>query len=314
MKIQYVDRETGLECSEIVYGGAALRWLYSDQATASQSSIVGKSIAILSSYFKKSVRWLITQKIASAVYGFIQKSRLSRRKVEPFIKKFDIQRHEFLEPVNGYNSFNDFFIRRIRSECRPVNQDLKTVVCPADGRYQVYPDLTKPIELAIKGVKLSPASLFQACGLDFMHDNYSLVKIRLCPVDYHRYHFPFDCMVSEPKIKKGPLYSVNPLALSKDPDILLKNHRIISFLKSDQFGEVIFIEVGATFVGSIHQTYTPHQMQYKGKEKGYFSFGGSMLLMIFKKDAIAFDSIFIEASKKGLEVYSKMGLSLARAK
>ena len=43
----------------------------------------------------------------------------------------------------------------------------------------------------------------------------SLVISRLCPVDYHRFHFPVQGHVSQPKLINGFLYSVNPLALRK---------------------------------------------------------------------------------------------------
>lgn len=312
MRIKYIDRESGKEAYEEVYGGQAIDWLYSSKSKSEKKALFSLNHRLAAS-FKKLVGWLVSRKLLSVIYGAFQKSYLSRKKVDPFIRQFNIKKNDFLEPVDGYSSFNDFFIRKIRLDARPIDKDPKVAICPADGRYQVYPNLSSTIQLAVKGKQLSGEQLLQACGIKGAAEGYSLVKVRLCPVDYHRYHFPFDCIVTEPRIFKGPLLSVNPIALGSNPSILLKNHRIVSFLKSEHFGEVIFVEVGATFVGTIHQTYTQHQMQYKAEEKGYFSFGGSMLLLFFRKDKIQWDSDFLSASDKGLELYAKMGTSLGRA-
>ncbi|MEI6242242.1 MAG: phosphatidylserine decarboxylase [Chlamydiota bacterium] len=76
------------------------------------------------------------------------------------------------------------------------------------------------------------------------------------------------------------------------------------------FQEVLWIEVGATNVGSIHQTFIPNQECKKGDEKGYFSFGGSTLVLLFLKDTIRFDNDLIEMSRKGIEVRGLFGQSL----
>ena len=136
---------------------------------------------------------------------------------------------------------------------------------------------------------------------------------RLCPTDYHRFHFPFSCHASSVKVINGFLYSVNPLALSKNIEIFTENTRVISTLTSEIFGEVIFIEVGATNVGSIHQTYREGTVQ-KGEEKGYFSFGGSSLILLFEEGRIVFDQDLIEAGKTGVEIKCLMGQPMGENK
>src|SRR6202044_707631 len=98
--------------------------------------------------------------------------------------------------------------------------------------------------------------------------NGSVVLARLCPCDYHRFHFPCDAIPGPAKLINGPLYSVNPIALCKNLSILSENKRMITELETDHFGKVLYIEVGATNVGSIHQTFTPYQRYKKGDEKG----------------------------------------------
>lgn len=83
-------------------------------------------------------------------------------------------------------------------------------------------------------------------------------------------------------------------------------------LASKEFGDVAFLEVGATNVGTIIQTYTPDTLQQKGAEKGYFAFGGSALVIIFEKGRIRFDDDLLAAAKKGLEMRCLIGQPLGR--
>ena len=140
-----------------------------------------------------------------------------------------------------------------------------------------------------------------------------MVIARLCPIDYHRFHFPFSCTPSKSTLLNGALFSVNPLALKKNIRIFSENKRSLTSLKTDKFGDVLFIEVGATCVGGIFQTYTPNQAVVKGQEKGYFSFGGSSLILLFEPGRIHFDADLIEASKKKIEIRGLLGQSMGRS-
>ena len=70
------------------------------------------------------------------------------------------------------------------------------------------------------------------------------------------------------------------------------------------------LEVGATNVGSIHETFTPNQPVKKGDEKGYFSFGASLVALLFKPKMLELDPDLLKASKEGLEIFCKMGQPL----
>ena len=67
------------------------------------------------------------------------------------------------------------------------------------------------------------------------------------------------------------------------------------------------MEVGATCVGTILQTYSPEKRVKKGEEKGYFKFGGSTTILFFKKDTIKIDSDIVEQTKLGFETKVNMG-------
>lgn len=186
------------------------------------------------------------------------------------------------------------------------------MILPADARYLVFPHLKTTETFWVKGQKLSLEQLLQSAPLARRYEEGSMVIARLCPVDYHRFHFPCDCIPQEPQEINGPLFSVNPIALRRNLSILAENKRVVTSLKTTHFGEILFIEIGATYVGTIHQTYTPGTPCLKGDEKGYFSFGGSSLILLFEPRTIQFDQDLLDYSAKTIEVRALLGQSLGR--
>ena len=218
----------------------------------------------------------------SRFYGYLQKCKWSRRKVLPFIKAYHINTSEFLDPVDSFQSFNDFFIRKVKSSARPFANGNDVAILPADARYFVFNNLSKCDGFLVKGEKFSLQELLKSSTLAHKYHQGSMVIARLCPVDYHRFHFPCNCVPEEAKLINGPLYSVNPMALKNNINILTQNKKMITQLHTKNFGTILYIDVGATYVGSIHQTFTPGEPYAKGDEKGYFSFGGSCLILLFE--------------------------------
>lgn len=247
----------------------------------------------------------------SKLYGYLQKRPKSKKKIIPFIHTFHVDPSEFLDPVDSFASFNDFFIRKLKPSARPLAPS--DAVLPADGRYRVYSNFLHEERFFVKNAKFSIESLLQNKTLAHKYAQGSVVIARLAPVDYHRFHFPCDCIPEEPQLINGHLYSVNPIALHRNIHILTQNKRVITPLKTEHFGTILYIEIGATFVGSIQQTFTPNQPYKKGDEKGYFEFGGSCLILLFEPFRIKFDSDLLQTSHHGLEILGKMGQSLGAA-
>ena len=70
------------------------------------------------------------------------------------------------------------------------------------------------------------------------------------------------------------------------------------------------MEVGALGVGKICNL--DKEEFVKGDEKGYFRFGGSTVVLIFKKDKIVLDEDILEATKNGAEVRVKLFEKIGR--
>jgi phosphatidylserine decarboxylase len=136
---------------------------------------------------------------------------------------------------------------------------------------------------------------------------------RLCPVDYHRFHFPVAGTPAESRLINGWLYSVSPVALRRSLRYLVENKREVTLVESPVFGRVAVIEVGATNVGSIRQTFVPGRAVAKGDEKGLFAFGGSCVITLFERGRMRFDADLLASSAECVEVYAKMGDRLGEA-
>lgn len=295
MKIQFKDRATGQIKNELVYGERILSILYADNFLSTLFAKFSSHVSLI-----------------SRLYGMMQNCPHTRRKILPFIKEYGIDVSEFAEPVSQFRSFNDFFIRKLKPEARPIAK--ASAVMPADGRFLFYQNIESHDGFVIKGKKFCLAKLLDDPSLASNYARASMVIARLCPSDYHRFHFPCTGIPNKPKLINGPLYSVNPISLRKNISLLAENKRMITEIDSEQFGKVIYIEVGATNVGSIHQTYTPDKRYEKGEEKGFFSFGGSCLIILFPPDSIQFDTDLIESSLGHQEMLCLMGQSLGTEK
>lgn len=289
--ITVIDRKTGKKIVEKVYGEAALDFLYG----TSFFSKMAMEMTAKNSFFSK---------LISSYYN----SSISRNRILPFIADYGIDESTFANPVSSFRCFNDFFTRKLKPEVHPLAPS--DAIMPADGRYLFYSDISTCDGFVVKGKKFNLDKLLKDEKLSQKYKNASMVIARLCPSDYHRFHFPCDCEPSTPRLINGFLYSVNPNALKQNIEIFSENKRCITELKTEKFGTVLYIEIGATCVGTIKQTYKPGMQYKKGAEKGFFSFGGSCIILLFEQNRIRFDSDLIKASSEHIETLCLMGDSL----
>jgi phosphatidylserine decarboxylase len=108
---------------------------------------------------------------------------------------------------------------------------------------------------------------------------------------------------------EGPLLSVNPIALRRQPQIHARNERQLTRLETE-IGPFLLIEVGATFVGTIEQTYVPGETVTKGQEKGCFHLGGSTCITLLPRGTVLAPDL-LEATRAGYELLAKMGEAMA---
>lgn len=298
--IVYIDRTTSAKKIEKVYGEKWLTRLYGEGCSSSLSRRGLLALAAKSSCF-------------SRLYGLWQKLPWTAARIKPFIAKYDVDVSEFLLPVERFTSFNDFFVRKLKPESRTFDPRDDVAIIPADGRYLFFDNISSCDGFIVKGKKFC---LKEFLGNELLAKEYqqgSMVIARLCPSDYHRFHLPCSGTLDEHSLINGYLYSVNPIALKQNIDIFSQNKRTITALQTKHFGKVLYVAVGATNVGSITHTYMPDQYCKKGSEMGYFSFGGSSLVLLFPQGSINFDADLLAATHDGYEIKCLMGQTMGRS-
>jgi phosphatidylserine decarboxylase len=287
--IRYYNRHTGVLETEQVYGEGFLRWSY------------GNPLGALS------LAAFVKRPFFSKWYGRRMDTPESAARVAPFIAQYGLDPADFADAADSYRSFNEFFYRKLKSEARPVDQDEASVVFPADGRHLGFERASDIRGVFVKGQKFDLAALLGDRELAARYADGALVLSRLCPVDYHRFHFPAAGVPGETQLIDGPLFSVNPIALRKQLGYLWTNKRAITHLETGHFGTVLCLEIGATCVGTIRQTFTPGGAVTKGEEKGYFAFGGSSTLTLFEPGRVRLEEDLIVNSAKQTELYARIG-------
>jgi phosphatidylserine decarboxylase len=289
---RFRDRITGEAVVERVFGEKALQRLYRTGAGRLTLDV------------------LLCRPFASSIYGWLQRRSSSRRKIPGFISSLGIDAAEAELPIEAYRCLDDFFIRRLKPGVRPVDPDPEHFISPSDGRVLVYPSISEGSPVRVKGSELSVATLLDDAQLARDYAGAAVAVLRLAPADYHRFHFPEDGIASPSVPVNGRLHSVHPIALSSGAPTF-KNKRVITRLETRSWGLVTIVEIGALCVGTIVQTYTPGPVR-RGREKGYFRFGGSSIVVLVPAGKLKFDSDLVAASADDIETYVKMGTRLGQ--
>ena len=253
---------------------------------------------------------MVQRKWFSRWYGRKMDATDSRDKILPFLENYQLNEDEFLESPDTFNTFNDFFYRKLKPEARPVDENENSVIFPADGRHLLIPNLSCIEKVYAKGQGFDLERLLGSTELGNIFKDGAMLISRLCPVDYHRFHFPVSGHLSNTKLLNGSLFSVNPIALRHKISIFWENKRYLSIIDNEKIGKVIQLLVGATCVGSVHLTSKANTNIKKGDEYGYFSFGGSCVITLYPSKKIAFREDLIDQSGKGFESYFKFGTCL----
>lgn len=300
--IQFFHRYRGAIETEKVFGERWLRLAYENP--------IGRGFVWL---FAR--RWLF-----SYWYGRAMNKKVSALRILPFITEYNLDVDEFAKSAFDYKTFNEFFYRALKPGARPIADGARVAVFPADGRHLVFANVETSGGFYVKGAAFTLRELFADPREPAVTEDLAakfaggaMVISRLCPVDYHRFHFPVAGTPGVSRLINGYLYSVSPVALRRNLHYLVQNKRVLTLIESPEFGTVAMFEVGATNVGSIRQTFVPNRPVAKGDEKGLFAFGGSCVIVVFQRGRIGFDDDLITPSERHMEVYARMGDRLGAA-
>lgn len=253
---------------------------------------------------KTYAQYCMPQQLLTRVMGRlagIRNPRLKQWMIQRFIQTYKVDMSLALEEnIQNYPTFNDFFIRRLKPELRPINNTQNAIVSPVDGTIAQIGHIKHNQLLQVKEFYYDLETLVgkDTSMVQTFYDG-SFATLYLAPHDYHRVHMPVQGSLEKTLYIPGKLFSVNRISSELIPNLYSRNERLISIFDT-LAGPMAVIMVGAMIVGSISTPWEqkiqrdkktrlqafPHPLPLdKGAEIGYFSLGSTVILL-FAKDRI----------------------------
>ncbi len=239
----------------------------------------------------------------SRLAGRVARQRLPRPVLRLMIRGFGravgVDFGEMRDPVESFETFQDFFVRRLRDGARPVDAGADAFVAPCDGAWGASGRIEGGSLLQLKG---RPYSLAQLLGDDEAArrlEGGCFATFYLSPRDYHRFHAPCDVEVVAASHQPGTLWPVNSIGLRGVDGLFAENERICAWMRlagATGAPPLCLVAVGATMVGCVkvefddlvtnrgaerptHRQYTSPRRFTKGEEWGRFEFGSTLVLV-----------------------------------
>lgn len=235
--------------------------------------------------------------------------------IKLFAKAYKVNMNEAQKSeLTAYSTFNDFFIRTLKDDARPIVVAEHQLAQPADGAVSQLGSIDNNLIFQAKGHNYTVEALLAGqYELADKFRNGDFITTYLSPSDYHRVHMPCDGLLTEMIYVPGDLFSVNPLTAANVPNLFARNERLICVFDTP-FGAMVQILVGATIVGSIDTVWSgcvnpqregvikrwtyPEQGEEgaiflrKGEEMGLFKLG-STVINLFEPNKIRFNASLI---------------------
>jgi phosphatidylserine decarboxylase len=258
------------------------------------------------------LRWLATRGILNRIARWWFTSRISRWHIRSFIRRHAIDVAEFASPVSEYKNFNEFFIRHLKKEVRPVDKSAHSISSPADGNALFIPRLEEETTFHVKKHRFCLTTFIGSKEHAAPYIGGSMLLVRLAPEDYHRFHMPVAGSIADLGSLGGRYETAQPLGYRSQLPLLTNQRRVFEICTATN-QRLLLVTVGALCVGSVETTYNP-QTNYllKGSELGYFAFGGSTAALLAPPDSINIRTDILTASAQHAEVPVRMGEAISQ--
>ncbi|MFD2368535.1 archaetidylserine decarboxylase [Brevibacillus sp. GCM10020057] len=240
----------------------------------------------------------LPQNAMSRTMGKITASRFSRLAIQRYIRHYHIDSTVIEKPVSQYRTLKEFFCRRLKPGARPITPGAHVIVSPVDGTVSQMGDICEGTLIQAKGMQYDVAELLGG-SVEEARRYYGgkFITIYLSPRDYHRIHMPVEGDLVRYSYVPGRLYPVNRLGIEHVERLFARNERLVTYIRTQDMGDLALVKVGALFVGSVKVSYntattnikhgrqtnepiagTPHYL--KGEELGWFEFGSTVILLL----------------------------------
>ena len=157
-------------------------------------------------------------------------------------------------------------------------------------------------------VKQSRYTVSSLLGGDSVSKNYQngiCLVFRLCVNHYHRYCYIDNGVKGKNVFLPGKLHTVRPVALEEFP-VFTQNCREYTVIKTENFGDIVQMEVGAMLVGKIKNYHGSGNVR-RGEEKGMFLYGGSTVIVLLEEGRAHLPEELYQAAENRIETPVKMG-------
>lgn len=213
--------------------------------------------------------------------------------LEAFKTNPDYEIEDYIEPPGGWLNFNQFFSRQIRPGARPVDDmgNDEIVVSPADSRFCGTFPINQEASVTAKGFNWNIHELLNGSDYADEFKNGIYGHSFLAPTNYHRFHTPVRGKLLEMRTIMGSV----TMEVGRLPDGALgvskaeigyqfTQERGLAILDSP-IGLVAVVPIGMGIVSSVTFSAKPGSTLEKGSELGFFSFGGSDVILLFQEKA-----------------------------
>jgi len=256
----------------------------------------------------------IKRRISNRIIGKFADSRASASVIKKFEKIYHIDRSLFEKPYNdGFHTLNEFFTRdylnEVITKAFPKNPS-RNLLSPAEGFLSIHSDIKPACIIQAKGFTYS-LDEFLGGGAE-KYDHGTMMRIRLTPREYHHVHYIDNGIITLFRNIKGSYYTSDYPATNKIKKVYCKSHRHITEIKTENFGTIAYVEIGATFVGTIIQNNEFGDFVQYGDKKSRFKFGGSTLILLFEKGRLSLNKRLDELVNSDREIYTGLGEVLGR--
>jgi phosphatidylserine decarboxylase len=202
---------------------------------------------------------------------------------------------------SGWLTFNQFFARELNPGLRPIADptDNRTVTSPADCMFRQAFDIDAQSNIPATTIKHthrygSIPQLMEGSRYADAFAGGTFAHYMLPPSSYHRYHVPVSGRVEESFVLSGKVFMQVDL---EDGQLVSKDAtqsgyeftQVRGVLTLDtgasghgDLGLVAVIPVGMSHVASVNLTAVPGTTVGKGREFGFFQFGGSDIIVLFQ--------------------------------
>lgn len=255
----------------------------------------------------RAVLRLLVHPALSKLAGKVLDSSLSRCLIPFFQSKNGITLEGIRIPEGGFPSFNAFFCRS--RLCTDFDMEPQTLCSPCDGWLSAF-FIDENSIFTVKHTQYSLAELLKSKDLATRFSGGTALIFRLTPADYHRYSYIDAGAVMTQRTIPGVLHCVRPIATERFL-VYVQNSREYALIRSDHFGTMIQMEVGALLIGRI-SNHKPTGRIQRGQERGYFEFGGSTIILFLEKDTVNLNPIYLTGEEQLVTIGQTLGSSTLR--